>query len=205
MKQVIPHDTIKRLALYLRSLRYLAKKKVEVISSQRLAECIYASPSQMRKDLAYFGEFGIRGVGYNVKKLIAEIESILKLKKKRKVALIGIGKLGTALLAYSGFEKFGFRISALFDNNSGKIGKKIFGLKIEDIARTKEVLKRERIKIGIITVPAADAQEVTDRLITSGIKAILNFTPRYLNIPEGIMINTVDMAIELESLTYYLP
>jgi len=121
------------------------------------------------------------------------------------VALIGIGKLGTALLAYSGFEKFGFRISALFDNNSGKIGKKIFGLKIEDIARTKEVLKRERIKIGIITVPAADAQEVTDRLITSGIKAILNFTPRYLNIPEGIMINTVDMAIELESLTYYLP
>jgi len=205
MKQVIPHDTIKRLALYLRSLRYLAKKKVEVISSQRLAERIYASPSQMRKDLAYFGEFGIRGVGYNVKKLIAEIESILKLKKKRKVALIGIGKLGTVLLAYSGFEKFGFRISALFDNNSGKIGKKIFGLKIEDIARTKEVLKREKIKIGIITVPAADAQEVTDRLITSGIKAILNFTPRYLNIPEGIMINTVDMAIELESLTYYLP
>ena len=200
----MPHETIKRLALYLRSLRYLAEKRVEIISSEKLTEHIHASPAQVRKDLACFGEFGVPGVGYQVKKLIAEIESILGLKEKREVALVGIGKLGGALLAYTGFRKFGFRISALFDNNPEKIGKKISGLKIEDVVRIEEVLKRRKIKIAITTVPATNAQEVANRLVAAGIKVILNFAPHYLNIPQGIIINTIDMAIELECLTYYL-
>ncbi len=204
MKQAIPHETIKRLALYLRSLRQLSRKRVEIISSEKLTEHIHASPAQVRKDLACFGEFGTPGVGYSVKKLIAEIESILGLKEKQEVALVGIGKLGSALLAYLGFEKFGFRISALFDNNPEKIGKKISELKIEDVARIKEVLRRRKIKIAIITVPAANAQEVADRLVAAGIKVILNFAPHYLNIPKGVIINTIDMAIELQSLAYYL-
>ncbi len=204
-KRIIPQATIKRLALYLRSLRYLEKKEVEIISSGKLAEHIYASPAQVRKDLSYFGEFGIRGVGYNVKKLIAEIESNLGLKKERNVALVGIGKLGSALLAYPGFEKFGFRISALFDNNPEKIGKKFSGLKVEKIDRIKQVSKRRKIKIAMITVPAENAQEVADRVVAAGIKVILNFAPYYLTIPEGIIINTIDMAIELESIAYYLP
>lgn len=204
-KRIIPQATIKRLALYLRSLRYLEKKEVEMISSEKLAEHIYASPAQVRKDLSYFGEFGIRGVGYNVKKLIAEIESNLGLKKERNVALVGIGKLGSALLAYPGFEKFGFRISALFDNNPEKIGKKFSGLKVEKIDRIKQVSKRRKIKIVMITVPAENAQEVADRVVAAGIKVILNFAPYYLTIPEGIIINTIDMAIELESIAYYLP
>ena len=149
MDKTIPHDTIKRLALYLRSLRYLDKKRVEIISSEKLTEHINASSAQVRKDLSYFGEFGVPGVGYQVKKLIAEIESILGLKEKREVALVGIGKLGSALFAYPGFRKFGFRISALFDNNPEKIGKKISGLKIEDVIRIKELLKGRKIKIAI--------------------------------------------------------
>ena len=204
MDKTIPHDTIRRLALYLRSLRYLAKRDIEVISSKRMTEHINTSPAQVRKDLSYFGEFGVPGVGYHVKKLIAEIESILGLKKKQEVALVGIGKLGSTLLAYPGFKKFGFRISALFDNNPEKIGKKISGLKIEDIARIEELLRGRKIKIAIITVPAANAQEVADRLVTAGIKVILNFAPCYLNIPQGVIINTIDMAIELEYLAYYL-
>ncbi|MCK4244788.1 MAG: redox-sensing transcriptional repressor Rex [Candidatus Omnitrophica bacterium] len=204
MNKTIPHETIKRLALYLRSLRYLARKRVEIISSRKLTEHINASPAQVRKDLACFGEFGVPGVGYQVKKLIAEIESILGLKKKQEVALVGVGKLGSALLAYPGFKRFGFRISALFDNSPEKIGKKISGLKVEDVARIEEVLRRKKIKIAIITVPAANAQEAADRLVAAGIKVILNFAPRYLNIPQGVIINTIDMAIELECLIYYL-
>ena len=204
MDKTIPHDTIRRLALYLRSLRYLAKRDIEVISSERMTEHINTSPAQVRKDLSYFGEFGVPGVGYQVKKLIAEIESILGLKKKQEVVLVGMGKLGSALLAYPGFKKFGFRISVLFDNNPEKIGKKISGLKIENVVRMKEMLKKKGIKIAVITVPAANAQEVADKLVAAGIKVILNFAPRYLNIPKGIVINTIDMAIELECLTYYL-
>jgi len=203
-KLYVPAETVKRLSLYLRNLKYLAKEGVEIISSDKLAQDIYVSPAQVRKDLSYFGDFGIRGVGYSVKSLIKEIQSILGLNKEWPVALIGVGRLGSALLNYPGFKEFGFRISIAFDSDPEKIGKIYQGIKIEDFSEIERIIKKENIKIAIITVPASAAQEIADRLVRAGIEAILNFSPQYLNIPENINIKTVDIATELESLVYYL-
>ena len=205
MKKIqIPEDTVKRLSLYLRNLKYLAKEGVETISSEALAQDIYVSAAQVRKDLSYFGDFGTRGVGYSVRNLISKIESILGLDKRWSLALIGVGRLGSALLNYRGFQQFGFRFLAAFDNNPKKIGKVIGGVKIESYSEIERIIKKKRIKIAVITVPAPVAQEVTDRLVKVGIKAILNFSPRYLNVPPNVSIKTVDIAMEVGNLTYYL-
>ncbi len=200
----VPAESIKRLSLYLRNLRYLAKNGIETISSDKLAQDIYVSAAQVRKDLSYFGDFGTRGVGYNVRSLIKGVESILGLDKKWSVALIGVGRLGSALLNYPGFKEFGFRISIAFDSDPKKIGKIYQGIKIEDFSEIERIIKKESIKIAIITVPASAAQEIADRLVRAGIEAILNFSPRYLNIPENVNIKTVNIARELENLVYYL-
>jgi len=205
MKKIqIPEDTVKRLSLYLRNLKYLAKEGVETISSEALAQDIYVSAAQVRKDLSYFGDFGTRGVGYSVRNLISKIESILGLDKRWSLALIGVGRLGSALLNYRGFQQFGFRFLVAFDNNPKRIGKVIGGVKIESYSEIERIIKKKRIKIAVITVPASVAQEVTDRLVKSGIKAILNFSPRYLNVPPNVSIKTVDIAMEVGNLTYYL-
>jgi len=200
----VPAESIKRLSLYLRNLRYLAKDGIETISSDKLAQDIYVSAAQVRKDLSYFGDFGTRGVGYNVKSLISEIKSILGLYREWKIALIGVGRLGSALLSYPGFKEFGFRISIAFDSDPKKIDKIYQGIKIKNFSEIERIIKKENIKIAIITVPASAAQDIADRLVRAGIKAILNFSPRYLNIPENIKVKTVDIAVELESLAYYL-
>jgi len=200
----IPAETIKRLSLYLRNLRYLARGGAKTISSDGLAKDTYVSAAQVRKDLSYLGDFGTRGVGYNVKSLICEITSELGLYEEWRVALIGVGRLGSALLNYPGFKEFGFRISAVFDNDPEKIGRVYNGVKIEDFARMERIIKEKKIRMAIITVPASAAQEIADRLAGAGIEAILNFSPRYLSIPEDVKIKTVDIAVELESLAYYL-
>ena len=205
MKKIrVPEESVKRLSLYLRNLNYLAKGGVETVSSDELAKNIYVSAAQVRKDLSYFGDFGRRGVGYNVQSLISDIKSVLGLNKKWLVALVGIGRLGSALLNYPGFEELGFQISVVFDINPKKIGKIYRGVKIEDSSQIEKIIKKEKIKIAIIAVPASAAQETADVLIKAGIKAILNFSPKYLNISESVNIKTVDIAIELGNLAYYL-
>lgn len=200
----VPAESIKRLSLYLRNLKYLAKEGIEQVSSNELAQDIYVSAAQVRKDLSYFGDFGIRGLGYNVKSLISEIKSILGLYREWKVALIGVGRLGSALLNYPGFKEFGFRISVVFDNDPKKIGKTFKGIRIEDFSKIEKIIREEKIRVAIITVPASAAQQVADKLVKAGIEAVLNFSPRYLNISENVKVKTVDIAVELESLSYYL-
>ncbi|MEA1964170.1 MAG: redox-sensing transcriptional repressor Rex [Candidatus Aerophobetes bacterium] len=205
MKKIrVPTESVKRLSLYLRSLNYLSEEGVETISSDELAKGIYVSAAQVRKDLSYFGDFGTRGVGYNVQSLIYKIKSALGLDKKRSVALVGVGRLGLALLNYPGFEEFGFQISVAFDSDPKKIGKIYKGVKVKDSSQIEKIIKKEKIKIAIIAVPAPAAQKIADVLIKTGIKAILNFSPIYLSIPEDINIKTVDIATELGNLAYHL-
>ena len=203
-KMQIPEDSVKRLCRYLRNLRYLIKEGVETISSEALAQDIYVSAAQIRKDFSYFGDFGTRGVGYSVRNLIAEIEGILGLNRKWSLVLVGAGRLGSALLNYRGFEQLGFQFSVTFDNNPNKIGKTIGGVKVEDYSELEKIIEKNRIKIAVVTVPERAAQEVTDRLVKAGIKAILNFSPRYLNVPADVSIKAVDIAMEMGNLTYYL-
>ena len=203
-KMRIPEDSVRRLSRYLRNLRYLIKEGVETISSEELAQDIYVSAAQVRKDLSYFGDFGTRGVGYSVRNLIAEIEGILGLNRKWSLVLVGAGRLGSALLNYRGFEQLGFQFSVAFDNNPDKIGKKVGGVKVEGYSELETIIEKERIKIAVITVPGAAAQEVTDRLVKAGIKAILNFSPRYLNVPADVSVKAVDIAMEVGNLTYHL-
>jgi len=174
-KMRIPEDSVRRLSRYLRNLRYLIKEGVETISSEELAQDIYVSAAQVRKDLSYFGDFGTRGVGYSVRNLIAEIEEILGLNRKWPLVLVGAGRLGSALLNYRGFEQLGFQFAVAFDNNPNKIGKMVGGVKVEGYSQLEKIIEKNRIKIAVIAVPEAAAQEVTDRLVKAGIKAILNF------------------------------
>ncbi len=205
MKKIrVPWESIKRLSLYLRNLNYLAKEGMETVSSDELSKNIYVSAAQVRKDLSYFGDFGTRGVGYNVKFLISEIEFALGLYRKWQIALIGMGRLGSALLNYPGFEEFGFQISVAFDSDPKKIGRIYKGIRIENISQIEMIIRRKRIRIAIIATPALAAQEIANKLTKAGIEAILNFSPWYINIPEDVKVRTVDIAVELENLTYYL-
>jgi redox-sensing transcriptional repressor len=199
----IPDETIRRLPVYLRGLQYLLDGGQESVSSTNLAEFLHASAAQIRKDFSYFGDFGTRGVGYNVETLIKRIRAILKLSDTSGAALIGAGNLGTALLAYPGFRTYGFKITAVFDNSPAKIGKKVGGVKIEDIVRI-DGLKDRGIKLAIIAVPAQAAQGVADRLITAGISGILNFAPQFLSVPKKVKVITIDIAMELGRLPYYI-
>jgi len=200
----IPEETIRRLSLYLRTLRFMEKSGVQVISSERLTRHLHVTGAQARKDLTYFGSFGQPGVGYNIHRLRTKIEGILGLDRKWNVILVGCGKLGTALLAYPGFRRFGFKITAAFDNNPAKVGRVIGGLTVLPNREMEDFIRKNSVKVAIVTVPAEAAQEIARRLVRGGVSAILNFAPRYLSIPENIRIKSVDMAMELESLVYYL-
>ena len=200
----IPEETVRRLSLYLRILRFLEKQGVRVISSERLTRHLHITSAQARKDLAYFGSFGRPGVGYSVRRLRRKIEEILGIDRRWKVVLVGVGKLGTALLTYPGFKRFGFKILAAFDNNPAKIGMIIGGIKILADEEMERFIKKYRVRVAIISVPADSAQDIARRLVNSGIQAIFNFAPRYLVIPDNVQIKSVDMAMELENLVYYL-
>ena len=204
----IPSVTINRLSIYHRCLEKLIenidKRKPKYISSSKIAEMTGINSAQIRKDLAYFGEFGKRGIGYPLIDLIRELKKILGLDRKWSVIIAGAGNLGKALVKYKGFQKRGFIIKGIFDNSSLKIGKKLGHIFIYDIKEIEKFIQVEKINIGIIVVPADSAQEVADKMVAGGIKAILNFAPIHITLPPEIEIHNVDLSIELEGLTYYL-
>ncbi len=198
----IPKLTIPRLSLYYRAL--LESRGSAFISSEELSKLTQFSAAQVRKDLTYFGEFGTPGKGYKISGLKEEILKILGTGRECNIALIGSGNLGLALLAYRGFASQGFRIVAAFDSNLSKIGKTFEGVLIRGINELPRVVKSENIEIAIAAVPTQAAQEVVDKLVKSGIRAILNFAPLRPKAPKGVEILNIDLSIELERLAYFL-
>ncbi|TDA70080.1 MAG: redox-sensing transcriptional repressor Rex [Clostridia bacterium] len=200
----IPEATVMRLSVYSRYLSQIDERGVTTISSAEIADDVGVSPAQVRKDLAYFGEFGTRGVGYNVKDLNYHIIKILGLSTSWPVIIAGAGNLGTALSMYGGFRDRGFKIVAIFDNDEAKIGYKLNGIEVYPMGHLAEVVAQKKVKIGIIAVPAAAAQEVADQLVAAKVKGILNFAPRVINVPDSIELRNVDLSVNLEILTFNL-
>lgn len=201
----IPTATITRLSIYSRYLEALAQEGVKIIASDKLAQKCGINPAQIRKDLAYFGEFGIRGVGYFVKELLFEIKRILGLNKSWKMALVGIGNLGSALLAHQNFVRQGYEFVAVFDVDPVKVGRRLpSGQLIYHLDDLEQVLREAGAEIAVIATPATQAQEVAQRLIAAGIKAILNFAPIQLQVPEGLALENVDFTVKLDNLAYHL-
>ncbi|MBM3808682.1 MAG: redox-sensing transcriptional repressor Rex [Acidimicrobiia bacterium] len=197
--------TTNRLSVYLRCLNQLEAASVETISSQALAEQFHLNAAQIRKDLAYFGEFGVRGVGYYVKDLKRHLRQILGLDRKLRVAVMGAGNLGLALADYPGFRREGFEIVAMFDIADAKIGDRSkSGVPIHDLKELKKVVRRDRFDIAVIAVPAESAQRVLEQVVAAGIKAVLNFSPGAIKVPAGVKMKSVDLTVSLESLSFYL-
>jgi len=200
MKKV-PSAVIPRLSLYYRTL---LESRKDFLSSEEISKLTYFSASQVRKDLAYFGQFGIPSKGYHTEKLKKAVEKILGLDKKWEVALIGVGNLGSALLSYKGFSKQGFYIRYAFDKDKRKIGKRVSSVLIRDISQLEMVIKRKKISLAILALPKEKAQSIVDRLVNCGIKAILNFAPIRPYVPKGVAVLNIDLSIELERLAYFL-
>jgi redox-sensing transcriptional repressor len=200
----IPDETIRRLPIYLRGLLFSAEQGRNDISSRDLAELLGVNSWQVRKDFSYFGDFGTPGVGYKIHTLTKEIKRILKLDVVHKAALVGVGNLGSAVLAYPGFRSYGFDIAAAFDSDPGKIGKKVNNVMVESVSRLGS-LKKRKINIAIIAVPRDAAQQTADRLVEVGIKGILNFSPCYITVPKKVKVITIDIAMDLARLPYYMP
>lgn len=198
----IPEATVSRLSVYSRYLTEVEKQHIVSISSGEIAEGMGGTPAQVRKDLAYFGEFGTRGVGYNVKQLNQEIKNILGLSKKWNMILIGAGNLGSALSQYHGFRERGFEIIGVFDNDLNKVGLKLNNLPIYPVSEMAEFIDSHAISIAIIAVPAEYAQDVADVLVETTVKGILNFAPVVLTVPEEVEVRNVDLSVNLEVLSY---
>ncbi|MDR3599991.1 MAG: redox-sensing transcriptional repressor Rex [Desulfosporosinus sp.] len=198
----IPEATIIRLSVYSRHLTEVDRKGIITTSSGDIADGVGVSPAQVRKDLAYFGEFGTRGVGYNVKDLRQHILRILGLSVDWSVTLVGVGNLGLALSSYKGFSERGFIITSIFDSDPAKVGTKIGNVEVLPIEQLEVVVKQNRTQIGIVAVPAVAAQEIADQLIKAGVQAILNFAPVVLNVPPEIELRNVDLVVNLEVLTF---
>ncbi|ACX52415.1 CoA-binding domain protein [Ammonifex degensii KC4] len=200
----VPEATIGRLSVYSRYLEQLDKNGVTTISSGEIAKGVGVSPAQVRKDLAYFGEFGTRGVGYNVKDLIRYLHRILGLTHPWPVVVVGAGNLGTALCAYRGFRDRGFHIVGVFDNDLLKIGKRIQDLEVLPVEKIPEVVKEHGVRIGIIAVPQQAVQEVANILVKSGVEALLTFGSVAVRVPPHVIVRNIDLTIKLEILTFYL-
>lgn len=200
----IPDIIIGRLPVYLRALQQLSEKGILTTSSQELGEIIGISAAQIRKDISQFGEFGKQGTGYSVPFLIERLRDILKVNRVWEVVIVGMGDIGHALARYNGFANRGFHINMVFDNDPQKIGEKVGEYEILDTAVMAEKVKQNKIKIAMITVPAASAQEMTDQLVKAGVKAILNYAPISLNVPGNVRVQYIDPATHLQRMTYYL-
>jgi len=198
--------TTARLSIYLRCLNTLHSAGIKTISSQSLAEQFNLNSAQIRKDLGYFGEFGVRGVGYYVEDLRDHITKILGLDNPHRVGIVGAGRLGTALANYNGFGRSNFTVVALFDNDTQKIGKRIGEGKVlvHDVEKIAEIIRAEAIDIVVISVPARVAQKVLNQVMSAGVKAVLNFAPVSLQSRRGVKVKTVDLSTSLESLSYFL-
>ena len=198
--------TTNRLSVYLRCLNLLAGAGIKTISSQALADQFGLNSAQIRKDLAYFGEFGVRGVGYFVDDLRRHITEILGLDRPHRVGIVGAGNLGTALANYNGFKSSNFTVVALFDNDREKIGRRIgeSGVVVHDVRRLARVVREEGVDVAVIAVPARVAQRALNLVMSAGVKAVLNFAPVPLHARLGVKVKTVDLTISLESLSYFL-
>ncbi|MGH8622142.1 MAG: redox-sensing transcriptional repressor Rex [Burkholderiales bacterium] len=200
----ISESTVRRLSLYLRFLEQSQARGVATISSEELARLGGATSAQVRKDLSSFGSFGKRGLGYSVPELVARIREIMGLKRVHRVVLMGAGRMGSALVQYPGFRERGFHMVAIYDRDPRKIGSRWDGLVVRDEQLLEADLEREPSDIGIIVTPAEAAQHAADQLVRGGIRAILNFAPVPLQVPPGVEVKTVNMALELEALSYAL-
>jgi redox-sensing transcriptional repressor len=197
--------TTNRLSVYLRCLNVLDAAGIRTVSSKALAEQFHLNAALIRKDLACFGEFGIRGVGYRVKDLKRHLRQILGLDRRVKVVIMGAGNLGLALADYPGFRQEGFEIVALLDNTNAKIGHQSRGgVPIHDVRDLKKIARREGVGIAVVAVPAESAQTVVNLVVAAGIKAVLNFSPGSLRVPPGVKLKSVDLTVSLESLSFYL-
>jgi redox-sensing transcriptional repressor len=203
-KLVIPRKTIYRLSLYYRALQRLQGNKIETVSSAALAKAAGVKPTQLRKDLTYFGQFGTRGLGYNVVALSRRLTEALGTTQLQPVILVGAGNLGSALLRYPGFAKEGFEVVAAFDAQVSRTRAKALGVKLLAMSKLTEFVVEHRIKMAILTVPGTVAQEVANELVAAGVLAILNFAPIILQVPDNVVVNNVDLAIELENLSYFI-
>jgi len=202
-KQKIPAATIIRLSVYQRYLKRLLARGIKVISSNELAVRTNVNPAQLRKDLSYFGRFGVRGVGYDVATLMNSISSILGVMEGHTVILVGTGPIGQALLRHRGFAQQGYRFTAVFDIESDKIGKEcVGGLVVRPLDELPAITQKEPIKLAVLAVPSDHAQKAADQLVACGIKGILNFSPTRIKVPSGVSVQYVDFTILLDSLTY---
>jgi redox-sensing transcriptional repressor len=200
----IAESTVRRLSLYLRFLEDFEHRGLSTISSEELARRGGTTSAQVRKDLSFFGSFGKRGLGYSVPELTSRLREILGLGREWRVIIVGAGKIGTALASYRGFRQRGFTIVAVYDNDPDKIGHRWDALTVRDIAQLERDAARQPSDIAVLSVPATEAQRVADRVVKAGVRAILNFAPAQLQVPSEVSVKTVNMAMELEGLSFAL-
>jgi redox-sensing transcriptional repressor len=199
----IPEATVARLPVYLRALVELAEAKLATISSERLADLAGVNAAKVRKDLSYLGSYGTRGVGYDVEFLLYQISRQLGLTRDWPIVIVGVGNLGHALANYRGFAARGYRIVALLDADPNKVGEQLGDHHIRHMSELDEVVKGEKVAIGVIATPATVAQEVADRLVEAGVTSILNFAPTVISVPDHVALRKVDLSIELQILSFY--
>ena len=200
----IADSTVRRLSLYLRFLEEAGQRSVGTISSEELARWGGTTSAQVRKDLSFFGSFGKRGLGYSVPELTASLRDILGLRRQWQVVIVGAGKIGTALAQYNGFRQRGFQVIAVYDRDSKKVGTKLDSVTVRDIAHLERDIAREHPEIVVIATPGAEAQEIAERVVAAGVRAILNFAPIQIQVAPDVMLKNVNMALELEGLSFAL-
>ena len=200
--ELIPNPAVKRLSLYLRQLESFRRKDRRTISSKQLGESLNLTDAQVRKDLAYFGQFGHPGIGYRVEDLIAQVKRILGTDRVWNVLLVGAGNLGRALSAYKGFHAKGFQLVAVFDSDPAKVGRKLGPFTIQHLSDMPAAVQKHNIKLGILAVPADNAQDVADQLVGAGVRGLLNFAPVSITVPPDVALNAVDLAVQLEQLSF---
>lgn len=198
----IPEPAVRRISLYLRQLETFKRKDRKTVSSKQLGESLGLTDAQVRKDLAYFGQFGHPGIGYLVDELISKLRQILGTDKTWNVLLVGAGNLGRALMAYKGFEAKGFKLVAVFDSDKHKVGGRSGPFMIQPLAELANTIQKNNIRVAILAVPAEAAQDVADRLVDAGVRGILNFAPAAINVPESVTVNSVDLAVQMEQITF---
>lgn len=204
MSRKISESTVRRLSTYLRSLEALAEEGCSTVSSTELARRAATTAAQVRKDLSHFGSFGKRGLGYAVDELIASLRQILGLDREWRVALVGAGRIGSAIFDYEGFRRRGFRIVTIVDADPEKVGRRWGDVTIRPDTELEEALRDERVDIAVLAVPGAVAQEVADRVVASGVRGLMNFAPVHLRLPDEVVLKDVNLVVELEALSFAL-
>lgn len=203
-KPQIPGKTIYRLSIYYRCLHRLEENEIETVSSSGLAKAAGVNPSQLRRDLGYLGTFGTRGLGYPVAELGEAIREVLGREHLQPVILVGVGNLGSALLRYDGFQKEGFEVLAAFDSAPEKVISRGIKVPVHHVDKMASMIQQEEVKLAVLSVPAAHAQEVANNLVDAGVQGILNFSPTVLQVPETVTVNSVDLALELEQVSFFV-